>query len=277
MAMSLLHNLQADFERYVAATASRATVIAYANALTRFFDYFPTKIDPKEFAPMDVDDYKAYARKRGLSASTVNYDIQIARAFFNWCIRQDAMTYNPAAKCRRLKQKEPVRTSLSEESQRKVYQACLDDRERLLVGLALTTGLRVSSLVQLEKSEFDLDARIMNIPPEKLKNGKGLSLPIAATEVELIRALPEGNLWGSWAKTPVALSRRFTLILRRAGIGLNGLRTARRTVATTLLRNGVDVRLVRDLLGHSSIAITNKYATPATNEELTTAIGVLPR
>lgn len=276
MAMTLLHNLQADFERYIDATATSATGRRYSQSLERVFQHFPEKGDPKEFSPTDIDDYKAYARKRGLSATTVNYDVQIVRAFFNWCIRQSAMTYNPAI-TRKLKQKEPVRTSLSEEAQRQVYGCCLDDRERLLVGLALTTGLRVTTLVQLEKSEFDLDTGIVNIPPEKLKNGRGLSLPLAATELELVRALPEGNLWGSWAKTPIALSRRFTLILRRAGIGLNGLRTARRTVATTLLRNGVDVRLVRDLLGHSSIATTNKYATPATSEELSAAIGVLPR
>jgi integrase/recombinase XerD len=274
---TLIHQLQADYERFVDATASRRTGRLYSISMNRFFDYFPEKTDPRDFAPMDIDDYRAYARKRGLSAVVVNYDVQIIRAFFNWCIRQDAMSYNPAANTRKLKTKEPVRTSLSEEAQRQVYAACLDDRERLLVGLALTTGLRPVTLVQLEKSEFDLERKVLSIPPEKMKTSRGIELPIMQTEIELVRALPKGNLWGAWAKTSIAISRRFSLVLSRAGLGRQGLRTARRTVATTLLRNGVDVRIVRDLLGHTNIATTNKYLTPATNDEILSALEIMPR
>lgn len=274
--MNMLLKLQARYESYVSSTASPQTRDRYAKSLNAFFSYFPEKTDTREFSRSDIEDYKAYRRKAGVSATTVNYDVQIVRAFWNWMVDMEAATYNPASSVKRLKQQEPVRQSLTESSQIAVYGACLNANERLLVGLALSTGLRCKTLVELEKSEFDLERGMLVIPPEKMKAGRALELPLRADVIILVRELSEGRLWGNWALTTDALSRRFTLLMKRAGISLRGLRTARRTVATTLLRNGVDVRLVRDILGHKSISTTNKYATPATNAEISTAISNLP-
>lgn len=274
--MTMISKLQGQYERYVDATASRATSRRYTKSLNAFFDYFPEKSDPREFSKLDTEDFKAYRRKAGVSATTVNYDIQIVRAFFNWLINMEVMSYNPAM-VRRLKQQDPIRQSLSESAQVAVYGACLNAQERLLVGLALSTGLRCKTLVQLEKSEFDFERLLLVIPPSKMKTGRAMELPINPVEIALVQQLEEGNIWGDWALTTDALSRRFTLILKRAGITLRGLRTARRTVATTLLRNGVDVRLVRDILGHKNISTTNKYLTPGTNLEIGTALRKLPR
>lgn len=274
--MTMLTKLQGQYECYVDATASRATSQRYSSSLNRFFGYFPEKLDPREFSKMDVEDFKAYRRKAGIGATTVNYDIQVVRAFFNWLINMDVMNYNPAT-VKRLKQQEPVRMSLTESAQIDVYAACLNAKERLLVGLALTTALRCKTLQELEKSDFDLERGMLVIPPSKMKTGRALELSVMPTEITLVRALSDGGLWGKWAPTTKALSRRFTLILKRVGVSLRGLRTARRTVATTLLRNGTDVRLVRDILGHRSISTTNKYATPATSAEIAKAIGALPR
>lgn len=276
MSITMLTKLQGQYERFVDATASRETSRRYSKSLNVFFDYYPEKADPREFSKFDVEDFKAYRRKKGVSATTVNYDIQIVRAFFNWLINMDVMSYNPAT-VRRLKQKDPVRHSLAESAQVAVYGACLNDNERLLVGLALTTGLRCATLVQLEKSEFDFERGMLVIPPEKMKTGRAMEAVVLPSELALVQPLQEGRIWGDWAKTTDALSRRFTLIMKRVGLSLRGLRTARRTVATTLLRNGSDVRLVANVLGHKNISTTSKYLTPATNVEIATAIGALPR
>lgn len=273
--ITMISKLQAQYEQYINATASRETSKRYTKSLNAFFDYFPEKADPREFAKLDVEDFKAYRRKKGVSATTVNYDITVLKGFWNWMINMDAVTYNPVT-VKRLRQKEPLRLSLTEPEQRDVYAACLNASEKLLVALSLSTALRCQSMVELEKSNFDFERGMLSIPAEKMKSGRALELPLRADVIELVRALPEGRLWGPWAKNSDALSRRFTLILKRAGIGLRGLRTARRTVATTLLRNGADVRLVRDLLGHTDIKMTMKYLTPATSSELSAAIARMP-
>lgn len=273
--MNILVKLQAQYEKHVYATTSPTSAHRYTKSLDAFFSYFPEKVEPSEFTKMDVEDFKAYRRKAGVSATTVNYDIQIVRAFWNWMIDMGATTYNPAT-VKRLRQKDPLRESLSEPEQKAVYAVCLNANEKLLVGLALSTALRCKTMVELEKSNFDLNRGMVNIPAEKMKSGRALELPLRADVVELVRELPEGRLWGDWARTTEALSRRFTLILKRAGTGLRGLRTARRTVATTLIRNGADVRLVKDLLGHTDIKMTMKYLTPATSAELSAAIARMP-
>jgi site-specific recombinase XerD len=274
--MKMINKYQAGYERFVKLTASYETYVRYSKSLNTFFDYFPEKSEPSDWSRHDMDDFRNYRRKAGVSATTVNYDLQIVRAFFNWMIDMEMATYNPAAKVRRLKQTEPVRQSLTPDSQSELYAACLNDKERLLVGLALSTGLRGKTLTQLEKKEFNFEMGMLVVPPEKMKTDRAMELPIRASELALVAALPEGNLWGDWAKTTDALSRRWTLILKRIGSPLRGLRTARRSVATTLLRNGADIRLVADVLGHRKIETTMKYLTPATRSQVSAAIATLP-
>jgi integrase len=270
-----MQSLQAQYERFVSATASPETSWRYSKSLDAFFGYFPEKKDPKDFSKMDVEDFKAYRRKAGVSATTVNYDLQIVRAFWNWLIQMEAAVYNPAT-VRRLKQTDPVRQSLSESSQSAMYDACLNDTERLLVALSLSTGLRGKTLAQLETCDFYPERNLLIVPPSKIKTGRSLELPVREDVMALVAKLPEGNIWGTKPVDSGVLSRKFTKILQRIGVPLKGIRTARRTIATTLLRNQVDVRLVANVLGHKNISTTSKYLTPATNQEISAAIGRLP-
>ena len=276
MAQTLIHRCQAAYEHFVRLTASPASSHRYSHCLDVFFDYFPDKTEPGHFSRSDVDKFRAYRRKKGVSARTVNYDIQIIKAFFNYLIREELATFNPAATVSKLREMEQPKYSLSDIDQEQLYAACLNENEKLLVGLSLTTGLRCKSLVELERKNFDFIRKVVIIPPEKMKSGRALELPIRDELLALIHKRDEGKIWGTWAPKDAALSRRFNLLLQRIGISLKGLRTARRSVATTMLRNGADIRLVRDMLGHTSITTTSKYLTQATTAELRDAMSTLP-
>jgi site-specific recombinase XerD len=273
----LIKKYQGAYERYVANTTTIATAQRYSKALSAFFERFPEKTEPNEFARMDVEDFRAARRKSGTSARSVNYEVQCVNSFWNWMMNMELASYNPTNKVRRLREQDTARYSLSEEQQAQLYGATLSEMEACLVGLALTTGLRSTTLAQLERSDVDFDRGFLVIPPAKMKTQRALELPLRGDILELLREMPEGNLWGAWAKTERALSRRFSKVCQRAGIPLKGLRTARRTCATTLLRNGADVRIVRDWLGHRNISTTSKYCTPATSEEAKAALELLPK
>lgn len=273
---SELHDLQASYENYVSLTASPNTSTRYAKALEQFFKRFSDRSEPEEFSRRDVEDFKIYRLRDKVSARTVNYEVSVVRAFWNWLIQMERVTWNPASKIKRLREKDPPRVSLSVEQQLALYRVCQNTGDDLLVGLALTTALRGDTLSQLTKQEVDFETNRLVIPADKMKAGRNHEVPLRLREIELLRTLPEGRVFEGYAKNPIALRYKWLRICERAGVPSKGLRTARRTVATTLLRSGSDLRLVQDLLGHRNIATTSRYITPADESTVRDAIEGLP-
>lgn len=276
---SKIHYLQAKYESYVALTASKNTAIRYAKALTAFFSRFEDKKTPDQFTRLEVEDFRVFRRREGISPTSINYEVQIVRGFFNWLIRMDEAEFNPCSKVKRLKEVEAVRSSLTEADQHRLYETAASTGkilDLLLVGLALSTGLRAETMYQLETSDVDFEGSSLRIPAAKLKARRNHEIPIRETELEIIKTLPEGRFFKDYARSSSTLSYRFTKLCKRSGIALRGLRTARRTFATTLLRTGSDLRLVQDLLCHRNIQTTSRYLTPADMPQTRAAIERLP-
>lgn len=275
-----IREYQAKYEAYVLLTTCRATSVRYSKALSTFFDRFTDKTNPSEFTRVDIEDYKLYRLRDRVSGKTINYELQVVRSFWNWMLRMEVVTYSPLSTVKRLKEIEPQRSSLTEEEQLRLYDTAgatgilLD---RVLVGLVLSTGLRAETLVQLETSDVDFEGSALRIAAAKMKAGRNHEVPLRADVLELIRELPEGRLFDGYAANARSLSYRFNRLLRRAGCVLRGLRTGRRSFATTLLRGGADLRLVQDLLGHRSIVTTSRYLTPADSKTTRAAVDALPK
>lgn len=276
----ILRTWQGKFESYVTLTTTRKTAVRYSKALDNFFDRFQDRKDPNEFTRVDVEDYKLFRLRDGVSPRTINYELGVVRSFWKWLMRMEVVTYSPLSTSKRLKEKEPERKSLTEEEQRRLYgtsAATGNLGDALLVGLVLTTGLRAETLAQLETSDVDFEGSALRIPAEKMKAGRNHEVPLRADVLDLIRQLPTGRVFEGYAKDAKALSYRFNRLLRRAGITLRGLRTGRRSFATTLLRGGADLGLVQGLLGHRNIATTSRYLTPADSKTTRAAVEGLPR
>jgi len=275
-----IHYLQAKYENYINLTASKNTSIRYAKALTAFFSRFGDKKTPDEFTRLEIEDFRVVRRREGISPTSINYEVQIVRGFFNWLIRMDEAQFNPCSKIKRLKEVEAVRQSLSEADQRKLYETAASTGkilDLLLIGLALSTGLRAETMYQLETSDVDFENSALRIPAAKLKARRNHEIPIRETELEIIRTLPEGRFFKDYARSAASISYKFSRICQRASIPLRGLRTARRTFATTLLRTGADLRLVQDLLAHRNIQTTSRYLTPADVTQTREAVARLPQ
>lgn len=274
-----LHDLQARYEKYVLLTTTHRTAVRYAQCLDNFLRRFADKTDPTEFVRADIEDYRILRLREGINARTINYEVQILHAFWNWMMDMGYISWNPCNRVKRLKMKEPERKSLTLEQQERLYETsrALRLHDQILVAIALSTGLRVETLIQLETSEVDFaDSRLV-IPADKMKAGRNHEIPLRADVLELLRQLPPGRIFQGYARTAQTLSRRWNSLCQRAQIPLRGLRTARRTFATTLLRSGGDLRMVQDLLAHKNISTTSRYLTPADSATVRKALEKLPK
>jgi integrase/recombinase XerD len=149
-------------------------------------------------------------------------------------------------------------------------QAELGIRDRSLMELLYSSGLRPAEAGHLKVSEVDLKQRLILVRREKV--GKVQVVPITHTAARWLglelsgRAGSEYVFGGNRPLLPAGMNRRFKKWLAVAGITRPGLSvySLRHSCATHLLNHGADLRYVQHLLGHSSVETTVIY----TNEQI---------
>jgi len=152
-----------------------------------------------------------------------------------------------------------------------------------VIDVALTAGLRVSEIAGLKVGDFRLNGSKPQLTVQHGKGGKSRTIPLIGPLSDLRKHLAEfvdwkghakeptdpdaplfaSRLHGQWQHyTPAALKAQFKKALRDTGIatGRYSIHCARHTAATVLYERTKDLRLVQDILGHSSPAVTAYYA-----------------
>jgi integrase len=92
----------------------------------------------------------------------------------------------------------------------------------------------------------------------------------------MITALPDGRIFAGWADTWVTLNNKWRKLLWKAEVPVKGMHAARHTFGTTMLRTGVDIATVRDLLGHQSIKTTATYLAGVEADKVRVFLTAIP-
>lgn len=279
----MLEDDLAAFDRYLSdeRAVSPHTRRAYgedlaqlAAFLTSFLGRAPSAIDAAEVDALAVRSYLAALRKQGLAKSSIGRHLSATRTFFTFLKREGRVTSNPARAVATPKADKPLPKALGLDEAAAVVEIPDDARDRALLELLYATGLRVSELVGLSLADVDLASRQVRTVG---KGRKERVVPFGhKAEEALRRYLPEraarrhGRLFRD--KEPVFVNARGTRltdrsvrrILARALADAEVDRHAsphslRHSFATHLLAAGADLRAIQELLGHSSLATTQKY------------------
>ena len=141
-------------------------------------------------------------------------------------------------------------------------------RDKVILTLLYSTGLRISELVKLLKRDIDFDERTIRVRGKGDKdrivlfdeNTKGLLLDYLDTDknnTEYIFVNKNGN-----SLTPRYVQMMIKKYADEAGIKKKATpHVLRHSFATHLLKNGVDIRVIQQLLGHSSLSTTQIYTS----------------
>ncbi len=196
------------------------------------------------------------------------------KVLFNNAIEHNYLKENPCRSIKLPKQQRETPKILSGDELKQLLPLIKSSTIRGIVKLAYDTGLRLSEVLNLQWSSVNFTERTMTIGSKafKTKSRKQRVIPVQNEVFEQLQKLRpkivelKGHYIFRSARTgnkftPDYISRKFKAAVREAGLSEDyHFHSLRHSYASNLVRNKVDIYSVRDLLGHSSVAVTQIYA-----------------
>jgi len=259
---------------------SAHTVNAYLNDIA-FFEIF----NRTHFEQEDVDKAN-YSQVRSwivslidqnISNVSVNRKMASLKAFYKFLLKTKQIEVNPMLKHKALKTPKTIQIPFSEKELTDLMQAVgspvgfEEIRDKLIIDMFYTTGMRRAELIGLMIKNVDLSSRIIKVLGKRNKERIIPVLPIIIEQLDLY--LLERNAIGEIvdadyffiSKKGLKLSESFVYRLINSYFSKVSKKVKksphvlRHTFATHLLNNGADLNSVKELLGHSSLASTQVY------------------
>jgi integrase/recombinase XerC len=209
--------------------------------------------------------------------STIGRKLAALRSFYDFCVRKKWVTENPAKLLATPKQEKKVPSFLSEDEAAALLDLPksgrpLDLRDKAILELFYASGIRVSELVGVETGDLHFGERLVRV---RGKGKKERIVPFGRKAQEALeaylRARPQltGNAGAEEAVflnyrggrlTTRSVERMVHKYIRRTAVARKiSPHSLRHSFATHLLGRGADLRVIQELLGHSSLATTQKY------------------
>lgn len=285
-----LNELKTEFLEYLEIEKNRSqlTIRNYDHYLSRFLEWAKVERPGEIDAPL-VRNFRIYLNRfedkkgRQLKRVTQNYYVIALRGFLKFMAKRDIMTL-ASEKIELGKAKDRDVEFLELDEVQRLLAAAkggrLEDlRDRAIMELLFSTGLRVSELAKLDIENVNLNTGEFSV------RGKGDKIRLVFLSPSSIKALKEylerrkdvspalfiglsRNSKEAARLTARSVERIIKKYAVRAGIVKKITpHTLRHSFATDLLRNGADIRSVQAMLGHSSITTTQVY-THVTNRHL---------
>jgi integrase/recombinase XerC len=226
---------------------------------------------------MDSEHFRAFSAscyRKGLSARSIQRRLSACRTFFRYLIREKHVNKNPVTGVTAPKGKKRLPGNLDADRMARLLDISgngpLVDRDRAILELLYSSGLRLSELTDLNCGDVDMSDATVRVTG---KGNKDRIVPVGRRALQAIRqwdlsrvqlaAADEKALFVSSRGTRIStrsVQARVTYWARRQGIDTKVYpHLFRHSFATHLLESSHDLRAVQELLGHANIATTQVY------------------
>jgi len=258
--------------------SSAHTISSYRGDLAQLAGY----LEEKKVTLRGIDNivlrgFLARLHQKNRKKTTIGRKLAAVRSFFQFCLKKRWLDDNPAKIVATPKQEKSVPSFLSEEEMAAFLDVPpssrpLDARDRAILELLYATGIRVSELIGINLEEISFEERLIRVrgkgKKERLipfgrKAEESLVLYLRARTSLLKGRGGENALFLNYRGgrlTPRSVERLVDKYIHLTAINRKvSPHSLRHSFASHLLGRGADLRVIQELLGHSSLATTQKY------------------
>ncbi len=227
----------------------------------------------ENISQFDIEKLKKTMKDAGKAPKTINYAIDVIRMAFNMAIKWGYADKNPAVNIKRPKTDNRRVRFLTKEEANLLLAECKKRSQQLyeIVKLSLYTGMRFGEIANLKWQDVDLENKLIYIKDPKNRTNR-VAYIIPEIEDIFTNKKPE-NLddfvfKDRNGKKLVYVSKAFDRAVKAAGLndGVTDPRnkvvfhTLRHTFASWLVMNGTPIYTVKELMGHKTLAMTERYS-----------------
>jgi len=284
----ILVTFKAMTERYLLEKARKKTLQSDKNLIARLLVAFGsdtplTEITAPKIAEYRLDRLTIVSPKTGkrLEPSTVNRELQVLRCLLRMAASEDCGYLDKAPRVKMEKEPEGRERWLTQDEATRLLAECRKAAEHpvstnrsprlhALVVVALHTGMRRGELCGLVWKRVDFSRGVIQL--EQTKNGKRREVPMSQAAYMALSALPKAGE----RVFPGTFRTAFEHAVERAGLEDFVFHDLRHTCASWLTMEGRPLKEVSELLGHSSVKMTERYSHLAP-KRLRDAVAVLDR
>ena len=251
------------------------TASNYARDLRALADFVERgNLDWSRVDSQHIRVFAARAHAGGLSPRSVQRRLSAVRSFFNYLLRERVVTHNPAVDIRAPKAARRLPGTLDVDQINQLLDIPPEDplavRDKAIMELFYSSGLRLDELVGLDLAQLDLADRTVRVLG---KGRKTRVVPVGRKAVEALRTWLRERVTLADTESPAvfvgkngerlmhrAVQRRIAYWARRKGLPSHvHPHLFRHSFATHLLESSKDLRGVQELLGHADISTTQVY------------------
>lgn len=258
--------------------ASVHTIGSYRRDLVQFASYIEKKgRNLKDIDNVEIRGFLAVLHEMKQKKSTIGRKLASLRSFLQFCLKKGWINDNPAKIVSTPKQEKHVPSFLSEEETADFLDLPsgnrpLDLRDRSILELLYATGIRVGELVGIDVEDVNFEEKLIRV---RGKGKKERLVPFGRKAVDSLvsymrarptltrRKLEEKALFLNYQGdrlTSRSVERTVDKYIRMTALRRKiSPHSFRHSFASHLLSRGADLRVIQELLGHESLATTQKY------------------
>lgn len=236
----------------------------------------------KNYKDITTDDIKYYLAQykmvKKVSACTLASMKRFLSAFFSWALDEEYINRNPVHAIKNIKQPTKPKEYLNSKEVEQMRDHCCSFRERAILEFLLDTGCRVSEVAALNRDSVNMhtgEVKIYATKTSKWRTGYLNSRALLHLQKYLNSRSDKGEALFVTERKPNrrlengSYQTELQNIAKRAGVKKHvTVHLLRKTFATNLSASGTPIEVIKELLGHANISVTEKNYVTINQDEI---------